>query len=404
MISSLSPLLLALSVQKSILFKQIGCISKDCGDQEYSSLVLNGFCGMLKDVSNEVGLLAIKHEQKWRALCELSDMLGKHDFAFFTSFIRQATDPEAAIHSVLQHVNPSSVALAQQWRRLVTELWSIQHPGVPILPYWPLSSPEVMATPIYLDVRGFLDAITEKQPLLVQGDNETLLDAEEVPRLLASLPSQTGKPIPRVENEWSVMELRRLRAIVQAARLARVFRNRLVPVKSRIERFRALPPAQQYYVLWHADAYHVDWGNFSGLWSRYMRVMQEYLPVLWETIGLPEAHESEERLLQSVAIIEAYTSLWEEEGVLNIPRGSGAILHVVQQHALPAIIDQFIIRDLLGRHGLIAISEEFGSISKFRWTCVGAKVVEAEASHQLPCGNNLLDRVYYAGHFNHKFP
>ena len=71
--------------------------------------------------------------------------------------------------------------------------------------------------------------------------------------------------------------------------------------------------------------------------------------------------------------------------------GHTAALHIVQQHALPTIIDRFLLRDLLERHGLVTITEEFGHLSEFTWTKVGALLIPAESRRSLPCGNELLD-------------
>src|SRR5581483_6980571 len=74
----------------------------------------------------------------------------------------------------------------------------------------------------------------------------------------------------------------RLRAVLQALRLIRVQNNQLVIVRSRYERFKQFPTTQQFYLLWHADAYHTAWGDFSGMWTAYMQLVQDNLPLLWE--------------------------------------------------------------------------------------------------------------------------
>jgi len=45
----------------------------------------------------------------------------------------------------------------------------------------------------------------------------------------------------------------------------------------------------------------------------------------------------------------------------------------------------------LERHGLVTITEEFGSLSEFTWTRVAEQLLPAESRKSLPCGNELLD-------------
>src|SRR5581483_12096393 len=106
------------------------------------------------------------------------------------------------------------------------------------------------------------------------------LGGPDVSRLFAALPSSQGKAAWDVETEWSYLPIRRLRAVLQALRLIRVQNNQLVIVRSRYERFKQFPTTQQFYLLWHADAYHTAWGDFSGMWTAYMQLVQDNLPLL----------------------------------------------------------------------------------------------------------------------------
>jgi len=212
-----------------------------------------------------------------------------------------------------------------------------------------------------------------------------------VQRMIERMPSYAGQRWMAVENEWNVMPWRRLRAILHAARLIRPLKGTLVPVKSRVDRFLALPAPQQLYILWHADVYHVDWSEFAGLWGGYMHVVQEYLPLFWETLGHPHTGSVADRGAWAVSLMEAFTPLWNDVGLLEVRAGHTAALHIVQQHALPTIIDRFLLRDLLERHGLATLSEEFGSLSNFTWTSVAAQLIPAESRKSLPCGNELID-------------
>jgi hypothetical protein len=331
-------------------------------------------------------------EERLRALCALSDVIAPVDLGRFVSRISESPDPETAIRFVLNEMPPASEILTRQWRNLVLDIWIKHHPNIPLIPHWSLSASDVDQTPLLSDTRVFLDGI-KRQPIQMRQENhEWLIDSSEISRAAHLLPSQTGLFLANTENEWNVFHLRRLRAILQAARLIRIVKGKLIPIQSRIARFEALPSPLQFYVLWHADVYHVNWGDFSGLWSKYMRLVQEYIPLLWETTINNEPGKLEDRALWAVSVLEAFTPLWDEEGLLDIQKGQGASLQIVQQHALPSIVDRFILRDLFERHGLITITEEFGSLSKFSWTQVGIHVITSEDTQVMPCGNNLLDR------------
>lgn len=330
-------------------------------------------------------------EQNLRALCQLSGVLEPVDFGYLSSFIQEAPDPETAVRQVLERVPTSSDVLTRKWRNVITDMWALHHPHVPLLPELKLSATEVEMAPILRDTRAVLAALEERPVHLVQAKNEWLVEPSDVERMMKSMPSQADVVAVAIENEWNCMPWRRLRAMLHAARLVRPLRGTLVPVKSRVDRFLALPAPQQLYILWHADVYHVDWGEFAGLWGAYMHVVQEYLPLFWEAIGSAWPGQVADRGLWAVTIMDMFTPLWHDVGLLEVRAGHTAALNIVQQHALPTIIDRFLLRDLLERHGLVTITEEFGHLSEFTWTKVGSQLIPAEARRNLPCGNELLD-------------
>jgi hypothetical protein len=344
-------------------------------------------------------------ENTLRALCALSDVADTSNVLDFISLIEKAPDPETAVSGVLEKVTNVSHALTHKWRDLVLDVWLAYHPDVPMLPHWSLSESDVATVPIFRDALVFLDAIAQQPAKLSYEHEELLMHHDDVNRLVQILPSQYGRFNEQVESEWAIVELRRLRMMLQAARLIRPFRGELVPVKSRLKRFYALPATQQLYILWHADAYHVEWPQLASLWGNHMRIVQEYLPLLWETMNVVEAGAIEDRAQWAMMIMEAFLPLWEEDGLFRARSGQSRSLHALQQQALPTIIDQFILRDLLERYGLVKIIDDFGSAAKFSWTTIGSKVIDAENSQQLPCGNNLLENIVKNsnGHFNH-FP
>jgi len=333
---------------------------------------------------------ASSHEKTLRALCALSDLKGTVDVQSLMSRVKQAPDPEAAVQAVLTEMPLSSDVLRRKWRTAIMAVWATQHPHVPLLPTLTLSSEDVAATPMLVDALAFLDAIACQPAELVEEQSELLLSSPDVWRIAQQLPSLTGQELLAVESEWAYVPMRRLRAVLQALRLVRPIKGRLVVVRSRYERFKSFPSLQQYYALWHADTYHVDWAEFAGMWGKYTRVVQDYLPLLWDVGESLKADESVDRAEWCVSVLETFAPLWEEEGLLEIGHGQAAILPIVQQHALPTILEKFLVRDVLQRHGLATLSEEFGKLSKFTWTKIGESVFQAELSQELPCGIELL--------------
>lgn len=331
------------------------------------------------------------HEERLRALCMLSNVAEPMNFNHLVSFVQDAPDPETAVRGVLDQMpHAASDVLTRKWRTVITDLWATHHPNIPLLPELSLASSQVADAPTLSDALALLTALEQGPARLVQEQEEWLVDPDDVVRLAKELPSRQGLAQLPIENEWAYPAFRRLRAVLHAARLVRPHKGELVPVRSRVTRFRSLPTTQQFFILWHADVYHVDWGRFAGLWSSYMHVVQEYLPLLWDASDEPTTGQVADRGRWAMNLIDAFGPLWEDEGLIGVRRGHTAALHIVQQHALPTIIDRFLLRDLFERHGLVTIKEEFGSLSKFTWTGLGEAMIPAEAEQKLPCGIDLL--------------
>jgi hypothetical protein len=329
-------------------------------------------------------------EAKLQALCTLSNMPVPLTMRDLLAAVEQAPDPETAVRGVLHAVTLSSATLERKWRSTITDLWALRHPQVPTLPELPLSAEDVENSVALADATAFLNELERHPAHLVRERGEWLLEPTEVLRFAGQLPSLHESPLYQVEHEWGSPAVRRLRALLVAARLARPLKGRLLPIHSRVAKWRLLPPTQQFYLLWHADAYHVPWAEFGGLWSAYVRVMQEYLPLLWEAIGKVAPGTREQRSHFSGLVLETFAPLWEEEGLLEAQRGDSFALQMVQHHALPTIVDRCLVRDLLQRHGLVTLDEDISSAPTFTWTTTAAALIPAEASQQLPCGNDLL--------------
>lgn len=328
-------------------------------------------------------------DKKLKSLLALSDVKGADQSQFYAA-IENAPDPETAVVDVIARVKTNSIVLTRQWRNFVTNIWLNFHPEVPFMPNWPLSINEVAFGPNLRDALTFLRLLTQSPAKMVSGEGEWLMASEDVARFVKNIPSFLDQAISGVESEWSYVVLRRLREQLMAAGLVRVRSGELLLVKSKINRFLNLPAVQQMYVLWHADTYHVDWEPFAGLWRNHLGVIQEYLPLFWETIGEVEVNQVEDRAQWAIKIIETFIPLWEEEGLFDASRGPKFALQAIQQQALPTIVDRFILRDLFEKHGLVRLGDTFGALSRFSWTSAGAKIVAAEQDQKLPCGQDLL--------------
>lgn len=343
------------------------------------------------NVNKQPRTISLADKATLEALSALSDMPIPVSFHEFFAIIEKAPDPETAVRQLLQSFSVHSEVLKNKWKAFITDVWFDRHPHVAPLPNWNIMGSEAARSPVLKDARAFLEEIERQPAHLTRERTELLMHPEDAQRLALAFPSRLGsEPVP-VETEWSLMDVRRMRALLQTLRLVRTVKGRLVPVRTRIERFRSLPMAQQFYVLWHADVYHVDWKEFGGLWAEYMRVIQEYISLFWEAMEGSQAGVVEDRALWSVAVLETFLPVWDEEGMLDISLTDNSTIQLMQQQALPTILDRFILRDLFERHGLITIKEEFGYLSKFTWTSLGAKVVAAESMQEMPCGQHLLD-------------
>ncbi len=330
------------------------------------------------------------HVQKLRALCALSDVSEPTNFDYLVSFVKEASDPETAVRGVMNNMNLPSDVLERKWRDTIIDLWASYHPNVRLLPALSLSAGDIKDTPFLKDARVFISELEKRPVSLIREHDEWLIDPTDVLRIARKLPSFAGKDLYAIESEWGNLTVRRLRAVLQVTRLIRPMKGKLVAVQSRVSRFKALPLTQQFYILWHADTYHIDWTRFSGLWEHYMQSVQEFLPLLWEAISGVEAGRIEDRAIWAMRVLDTFSSVWDDDGLLDIRPGHTVALRIVQQHALPTIVDRFILRDLFERHGLVTLSEEFGMISKFTWTKIGQDVITAEGSHAMPCGLDIL--------------
>jgi hypothetical protein len=321
----------------------------------------------------------------FKALCALSDTPSAVTPHHLRSLIRQAPDPETATRAVLNQLNLHSETLQRKWRQVVTKLWSSHHTHLPVLLNLPIATNDLTDVVGIQDALYFLQSIHNKPAPMLQENKEWLLTSEAINHLLINLPSHQQKLLIRIENEWQSLILRRLRSTLQELRLIRRLKNQLVIVKSRYQRFLALPTTQQYYLLWHTEAYHVDWLQFAGIWGDFLHVVQKYLPLLWEISNSETPNLPRDIRQWNQDIWDSFLPLWEQAGLFNRQNQQSTLLTIVRTQSLPTAVTQVIMKDLFERYGLIC-----GEGELFAWTDLGTKIITAERTQELPCALDLI--------------
>ncbi len=333
----------------------------------------------------QVSRAAVRHKNL-KALCALSDTAASPiNPDQLTNLIRESPDPETAARAVLGQLSSCSEVLQRKWRQLVTELWSARHPHIPILLNLPLTTSDVTDVPAVQDAVAFLNLIDRHPPQLVLEGKEWLLASPDAHHLASNLPSLRSHPLIQFENEWQYLSLRRLRDVLQALKLIRRVKNRLVPVKSHYRHFVQLPALHQFYLLWHAEAYHIDWSQFAGIWGDFLHVIQEYLPLLWDLNEGATADIPRDIRQWNQEVWDTFSPLWEQAGLLERPSDHTALLSLVRIHSLPTALTQVIMRDLLERYGLTYNEGDF-----YAWTTLGVELTAAERTQELPCALDLV--------------
>ncbi|MFH1354503.1 MAG: hypothetical protein ABIH36_04475 [bacterium] len=323
--------------------------------------------------------------KNFQALCDLSDTKTRLNPDQLARLIHEAPDPETATQAVFANFTSCSDALSRAWRQLVSDLWSAHHPHIPVLLNLPLTTNDVSDVSAVQDATTFLGLVADNPPTLVHEGKEWLLASTDAYNLARSLPSLRSLPIIQLENEWQYLSLRRLRDVLQILKLVRRVKDKLVPVKSRYQRFISLPAIHQFYLLWHTEAYHIDWAQFAGIWGEYLRVIQEFLPLLWDLSKDAAADIPRDIREWNQDVWEAFSPLWEQEGLLERPSGRTALFSLVRVQSLPTALTQVILRDLLERYNLIV-----GEGDLYAWSTLGVKLTAAERTQELPCALELI--------------
>lgn len=339
-------------------------------------------------------------QRAMEALLQLSGFPKGRFVERMEKLIAKAPDPETACRVITDEFQATG-ALERKWRKVITQTWQFQHRTSAHSLALPLTSQDVIQTEALLDARRVLEALRQTPAKLVQQGDGYVIAPEELQRLTAIMPSLSNRNIPdTLEHEWACVQLRRLRVLLTTLRLVRVYRGQLQVVASRHKRFLDLPLPQQYYVLWHADVYHVPWGSFAAGWAPYVEVVQEYLPLLWDVSGGTRAGHAQSLTELTYALLDLYQSLWEQEGVADAHE---TFIGIYEEYALPAVVGQLLVRDILARYGLIEIQDDLpaliraGTNSQFdsndisvRWTEIGEVMLTIERSGKLPCGIEMI--------------
>ena len=326
-----------------------------------------------------------KQKNNLQALCTLSDTPKAVNASSLTKLIREAPDPETALRGVLKSMPSPSHALQVKWRKNVIDVWAAHHSHVPELLELPIAADDISHAKALSETFEYLNIVESKPLSMIQENNEWLVSPGDVYHLAVQLPNLHNQPTMQSESEWQYLPLHRLRNSLQSLRLVRRYKNRLVIVKSRYKRYLELPTVQQYYLLWHADTYHIEWANYAGIWGDFMRVIQEYLPLLWSTCEGKEPDLAIDVRQWNKEVLQAFQSLWQQEGLLDQQPPRLALLSLVRFQSLPTALTQVILKDLFVRFGLI-----YGEGTLFAYTKPGLQLLTAEHDQNLPCNIDLL--------------
>lgn len=298
---------------------------------------------------------------------------------------KDAPDPETIARAVLKRMHSDSPALAEKWRKTLGALWADHHPDVPLLPDLPITKKQATSTFLLLDTLGFLDELSRRPAALGVHEGRVGLRSRDVKRLAAALESLREEAPTSIRSEADVPLLRSLRETLLAARLLKTYQGELQVVRSRLKTFLRLPRSYQWFVLWHAQVYHVCWGEFAFDWHDELHVVQDYLPLLWDMSASGDDGEIIDKHNWCLNLMEAFAPLWGQHGLLRahvrLP-----LLTFFHESALPAVLNEIILNDLFARYGLI----QFDRDGNFIWTPLGITLLDAERSESLPCGLELL--------------
>jgi hypothetical protein len=306
------------------------------------------------------------------ALLELSGRNGE-DFTRMLDIVSSAPDCATAIHEVMHFLNVDNGALQEKWSKHVTQVWFELHPNVPSSLNLHIMSQDIMLSDAIMEAHGVLQALLE-QPAKASVDFMLgMLDREEEKRLAREITLFAGDD----------MLVRRVCDVLEELRLIRVVKGEVRVIKSRYNRFQALPLSGQYYLLWHIDMYHLDWKEYTHQMQSHLAIFQQYVPMIWELLehtSIGQTHSVDEFAWH---IVRAFRPLWQQERALGI----------VEQSAVHGMVSDWLVDKVFIRYGLVDqmnLSEN-GSPKSFIWNRAGMALLHSERTIKLPCAIDVLE-------------
>ncbi len=306
--------------------------------------------------------------QRVEALLELSGVRPPNDVTNIISAVSSAPDPETAICNVLATLNVTSQLLQDKWRKHVSQMWFASHPNVPTSFALPFKSSDVAYAHILLEAHSLLQEIAS-MPVRTED-----MAAQEI-RLTQTLSVFRG----------DVVSVRRMLILLEELRLIRLYQQQFQVVRSRMERFKNLPLPGQFYLLWHADMYHLEWRQFNPEFGVSLSVFQQYLPMVWEM--LVHRHEGSSQRIDEVTwqVVRAFRPLWQQQGGIT-STGMQSMIGLYEQSLLQNMVETHLVQKSLARYGLIIYENDVS----FIWTAAGEALLDAERMGTLPCTADLL--------------
>ncbi len=343
-------------------------------------------------------------EKTLEALWALSDLPEGLDTTWLSSFITDAPDPETAHQIISSQIQTESNTLHEKWRKVVNEMWFTRHPNVESRFSLPITSKDALNTPVLTDARALLEMLLHRPAVVTRKNGQNTMSKEEAAQLVRVLPSVQKMQSIIPNSEKGLQTLNHIRAVLQEASLIRIYKGELRVVKTRYEKFINLPLPQQFYILWHTNMYHVQWGSFAAQWGRYIHTVQQYLPLAWKM--LPDIQEGTIGNANEFArmVVEGCYPLWQQEGLFSQGNQKIVFSDMYKQSMLYPIIESLLIEHVLMRYGLIdtskKIHEKCGAIScdiiatvedgNFEWTSIGSALLQAEKEQNIPCAGSML--------------
>lgn len=306
--------------------------------------------------------------QRVEALLELSGVRPTEDVVNAVTSVQSAPDPETAVCNVMSAIGVANPLLKDKWRKHVSQIWFATHPHIPVSFALPLKSSDVVYAHVLLEAQSLLQEIAHAP---IRADRTS---QEEV-RLAQALSVFRG----------DVTAVRRMFALFEELHLIRLYRQRFHIVRSRVQRFQKLPLPGQFYLLWHADMYHLDWRQFASEYGASLAIFQQYLPMVWELLMRPKEGVSQRIDELTWQVVRAFRPLWQQQGGKGLS-SVRSMIGLYEQSLLQNMVETYLIQKSLARYGLIAYEDD----SSFVWTSAGEALLEAERTTKLPCTADLL--------------